>query len=75
MHSGHEMSGATLAVSVTSTSKEHTDGRGKGRHERKRVRGEEEAKKGDVCWLLNVPATCQCISGTDLRKQFYVLPH
>ena len=28
-----------------------------------------------VCWLLNVPATCQCISGTDLHRQFYVLPH
>ena len=28
-----------------------------------------------VCWLLNVPATCWCISGTDLLKQFYVLPH
>ena len=26
-------------------------------------------------WLLNVPATCQCISGTDLLGQFYVLPH
>ena len=28
-----------------------------------------------VGWLLNVPATCQCISGTDLHRQFYVLPH
>ena len=28
-----------------------------------------------VCWLLNVPATCECISGTDLQRQFYVLPH
>ena len=31
-----------------------------------------------VCWLvglLNVPATCQCISGTDLLRQFFVLPH
>ena len=28
-----------------------------------------------VGWLLNVPATCQCISGTDLLRQFYVLPH
>ena len=28
-----------------------------------------------VCWLLSVPATCQCISGTDLHRQFYVLPH
>ena len=26
-------------------------------------------------WLLNVPATCECISGTDLLRQFYVLPH
>ena len=25
--------------------------------------------------LLNVPATCQCISGTDLLWQFYTLPH
>ena len=28
-----------------------------------------------VCWLLNVPATCECISGTDLHRQFYVLLH
>ena len=28
-----------------------------------------------VCWLLNVLATCECISGTDLLRQFYVLPH
>ena len=28
-----------------------------------------------VCWLLNVPATCECISGTDLLRQVYVLPH
>ena len=25
--------------------------------------------------LLNVPATCECISGTDRLRQFYVLPH
>ena len=25
--------------------------------------------------LFNVPATCECISGTDLLQQFYVLPH
>ena len=25
--------------------------------------------------MLNVPATCLCISGTDLLRQFYVLPH
>ena len=30
---------------------------------------------GLVCLLLNVPATCECISGTDLLRQFYVLPH
>ena len=28
-----------------------------------------------VGWLLNIPATCECISGTDLHRQFYVLPH
>ena len=28
-----------------------------------------------VGWLLNVPATGYCISGTDLHRQFYVLPH
>ena len=28
-----------------------------------------------VCWWLYVPATCECISGTDLLRQFYVLPH
>ena len=28
-----------------------------------------------VCWLLKVPATCECLSGTDLLRQIYVLPH
>ena len=28
-----------------------------------------------ICWLLNVPATCECVSGTDLLRQLYVLPH
>ena len=28
-----------------------------------------------VCRLLNVPATCQCISGTDPLRQFYLPPH
>ena len=28
-----------------------------------------------VCWLPNVPPTCECISGTNLFRQFYVLPH
>ena len=27
-----------------------------------------------VCWLLNAQATCKSISGTDLLRQFYVLP-
>ena len=26
------------------------------------------------CWLLNVPATCECILGMDLLRQLYVLP-
>ena len=30
---------------------------------------------GVVGWLLYVLATCWCISGTDLLRQFYVLPH
>ena len=38
-----------------------------------------QADRNRVCllvgWLLNVPATCWCISGTDLPRQFYVLPH
>ena len=37
--------------------------------------GEGGSKIVVVCWLLNVPATCKCISGTDLLRQFYVLPH
>ena len=36
---------------------------------------DRESKSLFVCWLLNVPATCECISGTDLLRQFYVLPH
>ena len=40
---------------------------------------EKEGRGGGVCWLvaclLNVPATCECISGTDLFRQIYVLPH
>ena len=32
-------------------------------------------KVGWFVELLNVPATCECISGTDLLRQFYVLPH
>ena len=28
-----------------------------------------------VCLLLNISATCKCLSETDLLRQFYVLPH
>ena len=28
-----------------------------------------------VGWLFNVLATYECILGTDLLRQFYVLPH
>ena len=28
-----------------------------------------------VGWVLNVPATCECISGTDLLRQYCVLPN
>ena len=45
------------------------------RKEKKRKRKEKRKRKKEVCWLLNVPATCECISGTDLLRQFYVLPH
>ena len=43
--------------------------------------GEGEGKDGGkgpvvvVCGLLYVPATGECISGTDLLRQFYVVPH
>ena len=30
---------------------------------------------GVVCWLLNVPATCECVSGTDLLRQFFTCCH
>ena len=28
-----------------------------------------------VSWLLSIPATCKCVLGMDLLRQFYVLPH
>ena len=37
--------------------------------------GQRKREREFVCWLLNAPATCECISGTDLHGQFYVLPH
>ena len=47
-------------------SESETDREGRERH---------NTQDSFVCWLLNVPATCECISGTDLLRQFYVLPH
>ena len=50
-----------------------------GRGRRYREEGGRYREEREVClfvgWLLNVPATCECISGTDLLRQFYVLPH
>ena len=39
--------------------------------------GEYVSLQWDVVpgWLLNVPATCECIPGTDLLRQVYLLPH
>ena len=45
--------------------------RGEGQRERERERERERF----VRWLLNVPATGECISGTDLLRQLCVLPH
>ena len=52
--------------------------------DKQRERGEEREREGgrekerererEICSLLNVPTTCRCISGTDLLRQFYVLP-
>ena len=38
--------------------------------------GREGEREGlFVGWLLKVPATCECFSGTNLLRNFYVLPH
>ena len=37
--------------------------------------GPRDSKDCCCCWLLDIPVTCLCISGTDLLRQFYVLPH
>ena len=37
---------------------------------------EKEAEEEEEdCWLLNVPETCECISGADLFRQYYLRPH
>ena len=41
----------------------------------KRVDLLEERICSFVCWLFNVKPTSECISGTDLLRQVYVLPH
>ena len=48
--------------------------------ENNKVDNKEEDKEEEegivvVCWLINVPATCKCISGTELLRQLYVPPH
>ena len=48
---------------------------GGGEDGRRRGWEEERTARHNFCWLLIVPATCECISGTDLHTQFYVLPH
>ena len=42
--------------------------------ERPEIERETERERDVVCWLLNVPTTCEWISGVDLLRQFYVLP-
>ena len=52
-------------------------GVGGGEEKKKHTKGRKKERK-KVCfagWLLNVPATGECISETDLLRQFYVLPH
>ena len=48
---------------------------GEGEHEQEKEEEEAEEECLFVGSLLNVPATCKCISGTDLHRQFYVLTH
>ena len=43
--------------------------------ERERERERERGRERESCLLVNVPATCWCLSGRDLLRQFYVLPH
>ena len=39
------------------------------------ARAGRRGRIGVVGWLFNVPAICECILGTDLLRQVYVLPH
>ena len=39
------------------------------------VAAEAAAAAVGVCWLLSIPPTCECISGTNLFRQLYLLPH
>ena len=51
---------------------------GEGRERERKERERDSQTDRQFCfvgWLLIVPATCECISGTDLHRQFYVLPH
>ena len=74
----------TTVTRRTRTSRKRRRTRTKTNWRRNRQRQIEKRRTHDVahpgaCWLvaclLNVPETCECISGTDLLRQFYVLPH
>ena len=47
----------------------------KKKKERKKERQTDRQTDMFVCRLLNVSVTRECISRTDLLRQFYVLPH
>ena len=44
------------------------------RHTERQKPDREMHDKVAVGWLLNVPATCECISRMGLLRQLYVLP-
>ena len=59
---------------------EEEGGGGGGGQEEQEEEDQQQRKKKKkknvvVYWLLNVPATCWCISGTDVLRQSYMLPH
>ena len=73
-------SGAHMGLSehyhaILTTKSQHWSPEGKRGGERNRPTFHPPRSGFVVCWLLNAPTTGQCISGTDLHRQFYVLPH
>ena len=72
--------GMRLSTKKQNKTKTKTKNKQKQKQTNKEQTGSYTNKKHDgtnlfAGWLLNVPATCECISGTDLLRQFYVLPH